>query len=139
MTASSQDDERGIGLIDVLVAMMLLAVLAVAILPVLTLSMRTASNNVDTSTASQIVDRELDQAQIDIPNTCNALKTWAADLNGLQVTDPRGTVLTIHRVFTQDCPSLYPAVVTYSVWVGRQGATQHLAEATARIQLTSED
>lgn len=132
-------NEVGLGIVDVLVAMVLLAILAVAIVPAIALSIKTSSNNVDTATASQIVDRELDQAQIDIPNTCDALQTWAADLNGLQVTDPRGTVLTIHRVFTQGCPSLYPSVVTYAVWVGKQGATQHLAEATARIQLTSEN
>jgi len=135
--AITRDDERGIGLIDVLVAMLLLSILAIAVVPTIVIAMKTSSNNVDTSTASELVDRDLDQVQIDIPTTCAALTSWASDEIGAGVTDPRGTVLEVHRVFTQGCPSLYPGLVTVSVWVSKQGQTQPLAQATARMQLTS--
>jgi len=128
-------DERGIGLVDVLVAMMLLAILAVSIVPAIALDMRVSSNNVDYATASQIVDRELDKAQVDVPKTCAALQSLVGDVIGNSEPDPRGTILTIERTLGS-CPSVYPGVVNYTVTVSNQSGAS-LSSATATIQLTS--
>lgn len=129
------DDDRGIGLVDVLVAMMLLAVVAASILPAITLAMRVSSNNVDYATASQIVDRELDKAQVDVPKTCAALQSLVGDVIGNSEPDPRGTVLTITRTLGS-CPAVYPGVASYTVTVSKQDGGS-LSSATATIQLTS--
>jgi len=130
-----QQDERGIGLVDVLVAMMLLAILAVSIVPAIALDMRISSNNVDYATASQIVDRELDKAQVDVPKTCAALQSLIGDVIGNSEPDPRGTILTIKRTLGS-CPAVYPGVVNYTVTVSNQSGAS-LSSATATIQLTS--
>ena len=131
--------ERGIGLVDVLVAMMLLSVLAVAILPALTLAMRVASNNVDVASASQLVDQELDKAHAHLPTTCAAVDYYVSDPIGLNDADPRGTILTTHYEVEQPfvCPSIFPATIHFSVWVGKQGSSQHLADGSVELELTS--
>lgn len=125
--------EAGLGLIEVMVSMLLLAMIAVGIVPVVTLAMRVSSDNVSLATASQLVDQEMDLARGLAP-TCAALSAWAADSVGLLTTDPRGTVLQIHRAAIV-CPSNFPAAVPYTVWVGIQGSTSHLSSATTLIQL----
>lgn len=133
--ARLENDERGIGLVDVLVAMMLLAILAVSIVPAIALDMRVSSNNVDYATASQIVDRELDKAQVDVPKTCAALHSLVGDVIGNSEPDPRGTILTVTRTLGS-CPAVYPGVVSYTVTVSNQSGAS-LSSATATIQLTS--
>lgn len=125
--------EDGLGLIEVMVSMLLLALLAVAVVPVVQLAMRVSSTNVSLATASQLVDQEMDLARSLSP-TCAALSTWASDTNGLLISDPRGTVLQIHRSAIT-CPTNFPATVPYTVWVGIQGSTSQLTSATTLIDL----
>ncbi|MCL2515090.1 MAG: type II secretion system GspH family protein [Microbacteriaceae bacterium] len=131
--------EEGLGLIDVLVAMVLLGILAVAIIPALTLAMRVASNNVDVASASQIVDQELDKARAHLPTNCAALQYYASETIGLNEADPRGTVLSTHYEIEQPfvCPTIFPATVHFVVWVGKEGSSEHLAEGSVELQLTS--
>lgn len=134
-----QNDEAGIGLVDVLVAMMLLGILTVAILPTLTLAIRVASNNVDVASASQLVDQELDTAHAHLPTTCAAVQVFAGDPIGINETDPHGTTLTTHREVESPfvCPSIFPATVHLTVWVGKQGSSQHLADGSVELELTA--
>jgi hypothetical protein len=132
---TTRTSEDGLGLIEVMVSMLLLAMLAVAVVPVVTLAMTVSSTNVSLATASQLVDQEMDLARSLSP-TCAAVSAWTSDSNGLLVSDPRGTVLQIHRAAIS-CPTNFPAAVPYAVWVGIQGSTAHLSSATTLIDLNS--
>lgn len=132
-------DEEGLGLVDVLVAMILLGILAVAIIPTLTLAMRVSSNNVDLASASQLVDQELDLAHSHLPTTCAALQTYVTDPIGLDFADPRGVTLSTHRELEQPftCPVLFPATIHFTVWVGKKDSDVHLAEGSVELELTA--
>lgn len=130
---TARTGENGLGLIEVMVSMMLLAMLAVAVVPVVTLAMRVSATNVSLATASQLVDQEMDLAR-GLSPTCAALSTWTSDTNGLLISDPRGTVLQIHRSAIT-CPTNFPATVPYTIWVGIQGSTSQLTSATTLIDL----
>ncbi len=80
--------EEGIGLIEIIISMMLLAVLATALIPVLVQGLQQAASNATLATATQLANDELEH-----------VRTWTAcsDLTAATVstTDARGVVLTI--------------------------------------------
>ena len=123
----------GLGLIEIMISMMLLALLSVAILPVLVQGLRNSSSNSTLATASQLAGQELD-----------AVRTLSADCATVSsiddgparlTADARGIPLEIRR-FVGACPAAsdYPGVVSVSVEVARVGATSPvLARATTLV------
>ena len=134
---SSHTRDDGFGIIEVVIAMFLLAIIAIAFLPLLQTSMRLASKNVTAATASQLVNEQMDVAR-GLPQTCAAIQEFAEETIGLLIADPRGTVLEIHRTGPSTCPTSYPTSVTFTTEVTVQGSTDVLSEATTRIYLASE-
>lgn len=134
-TSPSRDD--GFGIIEVVIAMFLLAIIAIAFMPLLQTSMKLASRNVTAATASQLVNEQMDVAR-GLPQTCAAIREFADETIGLLIADPRGTVLEIHRTGPSSCPTTYPTSVTFSTAITVQGSTDVISEATTRIYLASE-
>lgn len=77
----SRGDE-GIGLIEIVISMMLLAILATALIPVLVNGLKQASSNATLATATQLANDELERARS--WKTCSAL-----DPGTLNITDAR--------------------------------------------------
>lgn len=102
-------EDAGLGLVEILVAMFLLAAISVAFLPLLVsslqLTLRTSQNN----TATQLLNEQLDLlASTDA--TCTALASFVT-ASVPDVTDERGTVYSVDRT-AASCGSLtLPAVV----------------------------
>lgn len=112
--------DEGLGLIEIMISMMLLALLAVAVLPVLVQGLRQSSTNVVLATASQLVGKELDLVRA-LDANCITVSTFD-DIAPPIVTDERGVSFEIHRsVGTCPAAAAYPGVVSVSVDVRRVG------------------
>lgn len=109
------DKESGLGLVEILVAMLLLAVLSVSFLPVLIsglqLAVRTSQNN----TANQVVNEQLDVLAA-TESTCVALTTYASGAVP-SVTDERGVQYLIDRIAPSCASVTFPAVVVVQMRV----------------------
>jgi type II secretory pathway pseudopilin PulG len=128
--------DSGFGMVEVVVSLFLLGVMAIAILPVMISTLRLSSSNISLTTATQLVSEQMDVARGLAP-TCAALQTWAAERNGLLVTDPRGAVLEIHRQVPATCPTAYPSALKFTSWVTVDGAAAKVATGETRIRLAS--
>ncbi len=102
--------EEGIGLIEIVISMMLLAILATALIPVLVQGLKEAASNATLATATQLANDELEH-----------VRTWTAcsDLSAgsVSTTDARGVVLTIDTAVeacsaTAENPEAVPVTVT---------------------------
>ncbi len=90
---SDRDDERdlGLGLIEIVISMFLIAMLAVAFAPVLIASIRSSDANTTVATATQLVNERMQIAQATGPS-CPAVASLAGTIT---LTDPRGVTITV--------------------------------------------
>ena len=132
---SPEANERGFGMSEIVVAMFMLALLALALLPLLITSAQLSSRNVTLTTATQLVNEQMDIVRGLAP-TCSTITTFSNETVGLLTTDPRGTILAVDRT-SLACPSSYPGLVQFTAQVRADGSAQVLAEATTRIFVTS--
>lgn len=122
--------DSGLGLVEILVAMLLLAILSVSFLPVLIsglqLAVRTSQNN----TATQLVNEQLDLLA-GTDSTCSALTTFASEAVP-SVTDERGVDYLVDRVAAPCAAVTFPAVVTVQLRVTiDDGSTREIAVDSA--------
>jgi type II secretory pathway pseudopilin PulG len=125
----------GFGMIEIVVAMFLLAVLAIALLPLLISSAQLSSKNVTLATATQLVNEQMDVVR-KLGKNCAVITTHANETVGLLDTDPRGTVLAMTRL-AGACPSTFPGTIDFTAQVSVEGTVDVLAEATTSIYVTS--
>ena len=127
--------DEGIGLVEIVVSMFLLALIAVSFLPILIQGMLTSVRNATTATASQLVSQQLDEVRVIAPN-CTAVSAFD-DVTVASTTDPRGTVYQPHRQ-VGTCPGAYPGVVSVRAWVTASGNANPLAEAITLVYVGSQ-
>jgi type II secretory pathway pseudopilin PulG len=120
---------------EVVVSMFMLALLALALLPLLISSAQLSSKNVTLTTATQLVNEQMDVVR-GLASTCSTITTFAGETVGLRTTDPRGTVLAVKRI-SETCPSSYPGLMQFTAQVRAEGSAEVLAGATTRIFVTS--
>jgi prepilin-type N-terminal cleavage/methylation domain-containing protein len=125
-------DDRGFGLIEIVISMFLLALLAIAFLPLLITSMNVAVTNSTTATASQLVSQQLDQVR-GLEPTCAAVSAFD-NAPVATTTDSRGTEYRPHRV-VDPCPGTYPGVIKVESWVTEEGKPEKLARAVTLVYL----
>ena len=126
-TKRMRSHESGVGLIEIVISMFLLALLAVAFLPILVEGMTTSVRTTTIATASQLTGQQLDKLR-EFGTTCSEVGVFD-DVSPATTTDERGTVYQPHRQVAA-CPTTYPGVVSVRVWVTRTGLARPLAEAT---------
>lgn len=127
-----RESEDGLGLIEIVVSMFLLALTALALLPLLIQGVQASAKNSTTASATQLVSQQVEQAR-QAATTCQSLRTFGLAAVA-SVTDPRGVVLQPVRT-VGTCPASYPGTVTFTASVTSDGDT--LATATTRILVTS--
>jgi type II secretory pathway pseudopilin PulG len=127
--------EDGFGMSEIVISMFMLALLALALLPLLISSAQLSSKNVTLTTATQLVNEQMDVVRGLAP-TCSTITRFSGETVGLRTTDPRGTVLAVKRT-TEACPSSYPGLMKFTAQVRADGSAQVLAQATTRIFVTS--
>ncbi|HCG00692.1 MAG TPA: hypothetical protein DEV93_09130 [Chloroflexi bacterium] len=120
--------DSGFGVIEVMVAMMLLAILTVAILPSLVSALRTSSTNATLATATGLVNQQMEDARSHVPSTCGSLA--ASDYT---ITDTRGVVLKVART-VPTCPLAgYPRAISVTVQVTRLTTGAALSSASTLV------
>jgi len=127
-------DEAGIGLIEIVISMFLVALIAMAFLPLLIRTYSTTSLNTTTATATQLLDANVDATRTTASN-CQAVTNFVAAAVPT-VTDPRGVVYQPHRALVGTCPGGYPGTVGVRIWITEFGDTDVVAEATTLVYLT---
>ncbi len=129
------DDRRdqGISLVEVVVAMMLLAVLAVAFLPVLIQGLQSAAVNATRATANQLVNLQMETASSQGADC--SLITDLPNASVSNVVDKRGVTLVTTRT-AGTCPASYPGTVAFTVRVARQDTGAVLSTATTLIYVS---
>jgi prepilin-type N-terminal cleavage/methylation domain-containing protein len=110
--------EDGFTLIEVVIAMFLLAILALALIPSLVSYLKTSTLNSHVATATQLVNQQLESARV-LPQTCSALQGWAGTGIGAQSVD--GTTFQPSRSAVT-CPATYPGTAKVHVEVSINGA-----------------
>ena len=132
-------DERGIGIIEIVVAMLLIALLVLSFIPVLINSNRVSARNTTMATATQIVNKQIESARAVTSSTSTAPS--CANMNSFMVSpapsavvDPRGvTLLAMWSPIT--CPTSYPGTVHMRVSVTRSGETNPTASADTLVRV----
>jgi len=118
--------EAGFGLIEIVVAMFLLALLAVAFLPLLVQGITQSSANATLAEATQLVNREMENARAQ--TTCSGLTAEPIpDNDSLSVT---------RNVDLCDPDALYPITVAVEVSVARTDTGALVSSATTLIFVT---
>ncbi len=113
MNTETEPDE-GFSLIEIVVAMFLVAFLAVAFAPLLVQSMKTSVRNTTIATGTQLLNRELDRLRT-TPAFCDAVTAFGAAAVA-STTDSRGVVYQPARQ-VGTCPANYPGVVRVTISV----------------------
>lgn len=97
--------DDGLGLIEVMVAMFMLAIIAMAFLPFLINSYLAAKSNQTLATATQLLDTQMGELRAEQPANCQKLENFRDRANpGVDrvVDAERNVTLTVERTFT--CP-----------------------------------
>lgn len=68
------DDERGLGLLEIVISMFLISLIAISFIPVLVSGLRASEANSTTATATRLVAEVTDRALAQAPDTCAALQ-----------------------------------------------------------------
>ncbi|MDY7541562.1 MULTISPECIES: prepilin-type N-terminal cleavage/methylation domain-containing protein [unclassified Cryobacterium] len=113
----SDAHEEGVTLIEVVVAIFLLAILALALLPSAIGFLKATTTNASMSEATGLVNQQLESARA-VTQTCTALQAWAGET--LPPKPDNGTVFQPSRA-TITCPSSYPGTARVSVQVTING------------------
>jgi type II secretory pathway pseudopilin PulG len=115
--APGGDPEEGMGLVEIVVALFLLAVLALAFLPVLVQGLKQSAINATNATATQLVNRQIETART--ITTCSGIQTYQAELIPTE-QDTRGVGLQATRTVGA-CPAAasYPGTVSVVIKVTR--------------------
>src|SRR3954447_4543162 len=127
LPAQAGSDDAGIGMIEIVVAMFMLALLALSFAPLLAGTLRLSAANSDRTTAAELVERQLSEARSQTA-TCAGLTAYATSPAPAARTG-RNLVLSSTRSVT--CPSTYPGTARVTVRVSASGAV--LATASTLV------
>ena len=123
--------DSGIGIVEIVIAMFLLALLATTSLPLFVSALKLSAGNSTVTTATELVDEQMTQARSQTA-TCGALTAFAATAT-TAITDGTGKSLTTTR--TVSCPSTYPGTARFTATVRASGIVR--ATATTLIYVSA--
>jgi prepilin-type N-terminal cleavage/methylation domain-containing protein len=127
-------ERGGFTLLEVIVAMFLLAIVATGLIPALVGTLKLSSQNTTIATASQLVAQQIDIARSGTA-TCSALTSYQAVVIP-PVVDARGvSYQPIRNSVT--CTAGASGIATVNVSVTLTGKSQVLASAVTYVYITS--
>lgn len=129
-------EESGIGILEVVVAILLLALLVLSFVPVLANSIKLSGRNTTIATASQIVGQQIETARALRSSTatdpsCADIQAFVSAFQA-DVLDPRGVKMSTTWTYS-GCPSVAPWAVYLTVTVTQTGTTTTLASANTVV------
>ena len=104
-------EDAGIGLVEVILAMLLLVITALGVLPLLMVSSKLAVVNRDMLAATGFANSRLSTIRDAFPDSADSSCAQVATHNASNISDPAGTAL-IADVIVDACPSVYPDAMT---------------------------
>jgi type II secretory pathway pseudopilin PulG len=131
--------DRGMGMIEIVVSMFLIAILAIAMLPILVSTMKLTATNVVITRATQVVSAQLDmaRAQTDLEPTCTALAKFKTDAP-IFVADSGAQALQYTRVVGAcSATSTYPTTLSIVASVKLVSSGVEIATATTLVAVSS--
>jgi len=140
VNGTSLHSDSGFSLVEVLVAMFVLAGLALTLAPALVAALKQNAQNQIVASATHQLSSQMDQARLQTP-TCQSLQLFVAqavsDVPGGQ-TGPSGTQVQIHTNQTLSaCPTQYPGTVRLTITVTRTDTNAVVVSNTGLIYLAS--
>jgi prepilin-type N-terminal cleavage/methylation domain-containing protein len=126
--------DEGFTLIEVVVAMLLMAILALALLPSLIGILKASVRNVSVATATQFVNRNLVDART-VGTTCTGIQAFGAAVIG-PLTDDRGVTFSTTRT-VGPCPAIYPGTGKVTVTVMSSNSLQAVATGSTLVIVRS--
>ena len=136
------DDERGFGIIEIVVSMFLLALLILSFAPVLVNTIKFTARNTTIATAAQMANKQIEAARAvrsstSTPPTCNDIKLFLLGTLA-PVVDPRGVTLQPQwDPFATCTASTTPGYVRVRVSVSQAGYASSTASAATFIFVAS--
>jgi type II secretory pathway pseudopilin PulG len=122
-------DERGFGLIDIVVAMFLLVVVSVAVLPLLVQGLNLSSTNATLAAASQLANQQIELVRPQ--SLCSSI------VPATTTVATQGVTLRVSRTIGSSCPIIgYPITVPVSVSVTRTDTNAVVASAKTLVFAT---
>jgi prepilin-type N-terminal cleavage/methylation domain-containing protein len=122
-------DARGFGLIEIVVAMFLLAIVSMAVLPLLVQGMKLSSANATLAAATQLANQQIELVRSQ--SLCGAVVPATSSVTTEVVT------LQVSRTVGSSCPVAgYPITVPVSVSVTRTDTNAVVASATTLVFVT---
>lgn len=131
---SSRPLDEGFSLVEIVVAIFILAALSLALIPALVVGVQQAKNNAVIAAATEMLSARLDDSRGQT-KSCQALTAFAASTVADQI-ESHGVALHLDQSLGA-CPSSYPGTVRYSVTVIRTDTGAVLATASSLIFLQS--
>ena len=126
------DGQAGVSLVEIVIAMFILAATSMAILPLMMGAVQASATNRDLLAANAFANARLAMLQAAFPNTagnsCAAVTATAAN----DLKDPAASGTTASVTFGA-CPSSYPATVAVSVKAFRPNSTQAVLSLDSAI------
>jgi type II secretory pathway pseudopilin PulG len=127
--------QAGISLVEVIIAMFILALMSVAVLPLMIGGVQASATNRDLVAANSLASAQLADLQAAFPNSavnsCAAVEAKAAS----GTPDPAASGATA-SISVGTCPSSYPGTVTVSVKAFRAGYTRAVVTLDSAILVT---
>lgn len=140
----STKDDQGFSLIEIIVAMFVLAGLAVAMAPALIAGIKMSAQNAVVASATHQLTTQMDLAKQQ-SQTCQAMTLWAgqsvANIAGGQVTNGNSVQLATTKSLGT-CPAAtpttnYPTTVPLTVTITRTDTNAVVVSATSLIYVNS--
>ncbi|MEJ1923662.1 prepilin-type N-terminal cleavage/methylation domain-containing protein [Microbacterium sp. KHB019] len=133
MSRLTRSDD-GLGLIEVIIAMVLLAVLALAVLPLLVTAMGLSVDNRSSVVATNLAAERVAEIRSEFPTGSTASRCVDLTAENGDLPGPTGSGLTI-RTSPATCPAAgaYPAAVAVTVTV--LSGTESLASVSTKVMV----
>lgn len=130
------DGQAGVSLVEIVVAMFLLAVMSVAILPLMFGAVQASATNRDLVAANSFASAQLNALQATFPNSRanSCLEVTSAAANRL--SDPSRSGVTA-SITVGPCPTTFPATVTVTVQAVRPNSTKAVITLVTAILVSS--
>jgi prepilin-type N-terminal cleavage/methylation domain-containing protein len=127
--------QAGVSLVELLIAISILAALSLAFVPILVQGINVSASNATTSSAVQIAQRESDYAR-SFGASCSAIANLDSSITPVpSEQDGRSVRLDIERT-VGSCPtaqSAYPATISFAIEVSRRDTGKALASVETLV------
>lgn len=114
------EEMAGVSLVEVVVAMFVLALMSMAVIPLLIASARLSTQNSALTTATSLANAQLAELRAAFRNdgdsSCTAVQEEVADRMAAGISGPAGNGLT-GTLTAGSCPAQYPGTVRVSISV----------------------